>query len=219
MASSESVKVVLLGDSGVGKSSLVLRFITNEFKPYTESTIGASFMSKTVEIEESMDERMVDQLNRNKELQGPRSITFKIWDTAGQEKYHSLASMYYRGAAAAILVYDICNRGTFDVLCHWVEELQAKGPPGIVLCVCGNKYDLHTMRQIEECEAQAYADSVGAFYIETSARESTNVNQLFQEIGVRVPRPSGAELSRIEGSVQVDLGYVEENADIRVCGC
>ena len=82
------VKVVLLGDTGVGKSSLVLRFVTNNFKPYSESTIGASFMSKMI---------MVDA----------KPIKFQIWDTAGQEKYHSLAPMYYRGAAAAVIVYDI----------------------------------------------------------------------------------------------------------------
>lgn len=218
MASSEAVKVVLLGDSGVGKSSLVLRFVTNEFKPYTESTIGASFMSKTVEIEENLDERMVDQLNRKAATsRGPRSVTFKIWDTAGQEKYHSLASMYYRGAAAAVLVYDICNRGTFDVLRHWAEELQSKGPPGIVLCVCGNKYDLHASRQVDGDEARSYAESVGAFYIETSARDSTNVSELFREIGRRFAPPSDSEISQIEGSVQVDLGYVEENE--RGCAC
>ena len=82
------VKVVLLGDSGVGKSSLVLRFVTNSFKPYSESTIGASFTTKLITLEE-------------------KSIKYQIWDTAGQEKYHSLAPMYYRGAAAAIIVYDI----------------------------------------------------------------------------------------------------------------
>jgi len=82
------VKVVLLGDTGVGKSSLVLRFVTNNFKPYSESTIGASFMSKMIMV------------------QG-KPIKYQIWDTAGQEKYHSLAPMYYRGAAAAIIVYDI----------------------------------------------------------------------------------------------------------------
>ena len=85
------VKVVLLGDSGVGKSSLVLRFVVNDFKPYSEATIGASFFSKLI-------------------IANNIPMKFQIWDTAGQEKYHSLAPMYYRGAAAAILVYDITNK-------------------------------------------------------------------------------------------------------------
>lgn len=87
----KEVKVVLLGDSGVGKSSLVLRFVVNDFKPYSEATIGASFFSKLV-------------------VTNNTPLKFQIWDTAGQEKYHSLAPMYYRGAAAAILVYDITNK-------------------------------------------------------------------------------------------------------------
>lgn len=82
------IKLVLLGDSGVGKSSLVLRFVTQSFKPYSESTIGASFMSKVVELD-------------------GQTVKVQIWDTAGQEKYHSLAPMYYRGAAAAVVVYDL----------------------------------------------------------------------------------------------------------------
>jgi Ras-related protein Rab-22 len=96
------VKVVLLGDTGVGKSSLVLRFVTNNFKPYSESTIGASFMSKMIMV------------------QG-KPIKFQIWDTAGQEKYHSLAPMYYRGAAAAIIVYDI----TRSVSSHCCYDLKS----------------------------------------------------------------------------------------------
>ena len=102
-------KVVLLGDTGVGKSSLVLRFITNEFKPYVESTIGASFMSKLL-----MDP-------------DGSAVKFQIWDTAGQEKYHSLAPMYYKGAAAAIVVYDITKRKTYDTLKDWIAELRAQG--------------------------------------------------------------------------------------------
>lgn len=96
--------------AGVGKSSLVLRFITNEFKPYQESTIGASFMSKLIMVEGA-------------------PIKFQIWDTAGQEKYHSLAPMYYKGAAAAIVVYDITKRNTFKVSEGAPEPLVSQAPP------------------------------------------------------------------------------------------
>ena len=120
---------IFLQSSGVGKSSLVLRFVTNNFKPYSESTIGASFMSKILVV------------------QG-KQIKFQIWDTAGQEKYHSLAPMYYRGAAAAIIVYDITRPNTFKTLKNWVEELRNQGPKDIAIAVAGNKADLQNLRVI-----------------------------------------------------------------------
>jgi Ras-related protein Rab-22 len=126
-SAAREVKVVLLGDTGVGKSSLVLRFVTNTFDKYSESTIGASFMSKLI---------MVDGT----------PIKYQIWDTAGQEKYHSLAPMYYRGAAAAIIVYDITRASSFGTLKAWVRELQQLGPENIVIAVCGNKSDLEDKR-------------------------------------------------------------------------
>ncbi len=116
------IKFVLLGDSGVGKSSLVLRFVAQSFRPFSESTIGASFMSKQMEVD------------------GGR-VKMQIWDTAGQERYHSLAPMYYRGASAAIVVYDITRRESFATLQRWVTELQEK-TKDIQILVAGNKKDL-----------------------------------------------------------------------------
>lgn len=162
------VKVVLLGDTGVGKSSLVLRFITNEFKPYVESTIGASFMSKLI---------LVDS----------QPIKFQIWDTAGQEKYHSLAPMYYKGAAAAIVVYDITKRKTFETLQQWISELKTQGPENIVLAIAGNKSDLESERQVPASEAQAYATSIGASFLETSAKTKSNVDEIFLNISKNLP--------------------------------
>lgn len=121
------VKLVLLGDTGVGKSSLVLRFVTNNFKPFSESTIGASFMSKMIIV-------------------SGQTIKYQIWDTAGQEKYHSLAPMYYRGAAAAIIVYDITRKNTFNTLKKWVQELRTQGPDNISIAIAGNKADLEEKR-------------------------------------------------------------------------
>ncbi|KAF4315718.1 hypothetical protein BBO99_00007754 [Phytophthora kernoviae] len=136
------VKVVLLGDTGVGKSSLVLRFVTNNFRPYSESTIGASFMSKMIVVNDT-------------------PIKYQIWDTAGQEKYHSLAPMYYRGAAAAIVVYDITR-----------------------------KSDLEEKREVPASQARAYAEEIGALFIETSAKEDTNVSDLFIQISQALPTAS-----------------------------
>jgi len=188
MVAENSVKVVLLGDSGVGKSSIALRFVTDEFKPYTESTIGASFMAKTVELEEpDLDAKEVTGAIKK------RLVSFKIWDTAGQEKYHSLAPMYYRGAGAAVLVFDICNKITFDTLQNWVKELEGNGPPNIVLVVCGNKADLADHRRVESDLAKEYATKVGAFYMETSAKDNSKIDELFKEIAKLVPTETDSE--------------------------
>jgi Ras-related protein Rab-22 len=167
------VKVVLLGDAGVGKSSLVLRFVTNSFDKYSESTIGASFMSKLLLVDGA-------------------PIKYQIWDTAGQEKYHSLAPMYYRGAAAAIIVYDITRAASFQTLKNWVRELQQLGPENIVLAVCGNKSDLEEKREVSTAEAKAYAAEIGALFLESSAKLNKNVADVFTDISRRLPKPQEA---------------------------
>eukprot|EP01083_Nonionella_stella_P183663 664337_1 len=123
-------KLVLLGDSAVGKSSLVLRFVKGTFSEYQDSTIGAAFLTQTVNIEPDT------------------SVKFEIWDTAGQERYHSLAPMYYRGAAAAVIVYDITSMQSFSRAKAWVLELQKRGSPDVVIALAGNKCDLAENRQV-----------------------------------------------------------------------
>lgn len=175
------VKVVLLGDTGVGKSSLVLRFVTNNFKPYSESTIGASFMSKMITV-------------------NSKTIKFQIWDTAGQEKYHSLAPMYYRGAAAAIVVYDITRPNTFSTLKSWIEELKNKGPKDIAIAIAGNKADLEDQREVDKNMAKNYAEEIGAMYLETSAKEDLNVHDIFVKLSYLLPEPQSADSSIIRAS-------------------
>ena len=118
MASTKSFqfKLVLLGDSAVGKSSLVLRFVKKQFFEYQESTIGAAFLTQTITVDDC-------------------TVKFEIWDTAGQERYHSLAPMYYRGAAAAVVVYDLTNMQSFLRAKSWVKELQRQGNPNIVIAL------------------------------------------------------------------------------------
>jgi len=113
-------KVVLLGESAVGKSSLVLRFMKREFHEFQESTIGAAFLTQTVQIDDT-------------------TVKFEIWDTAGQERYHSLAPMYYRGAQAALIVYDITSKESFLKAQNWVRELQRQANANIVIALVGNK--------------------------------------------------------------------------------
>jgi small GTP-binding protein len=165
---SHEIKVVLLGDTAVGKSSLVLRFVTNCFERYSESTIGASFMSKVIVLD-------------------GHAVKLQIWDTAGQEKYRSLAPMYYRNAAAAIVVYDITQAQSFVTLKNWVKELQTLGPEKVVIAICGNKLDQEDRREVSRDEAEAFAKEVGALHIETSAKTAANVNKLFESLARAVP--------------------------------
>jgi len=116
-------------------------------------------------------------------------IKYQIWDTAGQEKYHSLAPMYYRGAAAAIIVYDITRAASFQTLKNWVRELQQLGPENIVLAICGNKSDLEEKREVSTAEAKAYADEIQAIFLETSAKLNKNVQDLFVDMSRRLPQP------------------------------
>jgi small GTP-binding protein len=173
-------KLVLLGESAVGKSSLVLRFVKGQFLEYQESTIGAAFLTQTVCLNDT-------------------TVKFEIWDTAGQERYHSLAPMYYRGAQAAIVVYDITNADSFDRAKSWVKELQRQGNPNIVIALAGNKVDLETKRSISTEDAQSYADENGILFMETSAKTAANVNELFVAIAKKLPktmsRPSSTRLT------------------------
>jgi len=162
-------KLVLLGDTAVGKSCLVVRFVRDEFFEFQEPTIGAAFLTQTVALEDA-------------------TIKFEIWDTAGQERYRSLAPMYYRGASAAIVVYDITNKDSFNGAKTWVNELQRRGDPNVVIALAGNKMDLEHKRKVEFEEASTYAQENGILHMETSAKSATNVKALFVEIARKLPK-------------------------------
>jgi len=163
-----SFKLVLLGESAVGKSSIVLRFVRQDFLEFQEATIGAAFLTQVVNL-------------------GDQSIKFEIWDTAGQERYKSLAPMYYRGAAAAIIVYDITSQESFARAKNWVGELQRSGDAAVIIALAGNKYDLADRRVVEEADARAFAEEKGLMFMETSAKANKNVNELFLAIARKLP--------------------------------
>ena len=178
MADSEkkapNVKVVLLGDSGVGKTCLITRYISETFEQNTASTNGASYASKNVNY---------DKLKK--------TITLDIWDTAGQEKYKALTKFFYKDAAIAILVYDITQKGSFEsIKSYWYEQIKENGEKTIVLGIVGNKSDLYEQEEVSENEAREFAQSIGAIFALTSAKMNTGVDALFKDAGNKYLDPS-----------------------------
>ncbi|BDA44019.1 Ras-related protein Rab-5C [Coccomyxa sp. Obi] len=194
VGSIQQAKLVLLGDMGAGKSSLVLRFVKGQFFDYQESTIGAAFLTKTIP---------------------DKGVKFEIWDTAGQERYHSLAPMYYRGAAAAVVVFDITNAESFAKAKNWVKELQRQGNPNMIMALAGNKADLAAQRAVTTEEAKAYADENSLFFWETSAKTNVNVAEVFQDIAERLPRASVAPQPQAGGITLTET--VPERAKKSAC--
>ena len=155
------LKLVLLGDSGVGKTNLISRYIHNAFQQDTKATIGVEFFCKTFKV------------NNNK------VIKIEIWDTAGQERYKSITSVYYKGAKGAFIVYDITSRKSFDNVDKWIEEIKEKTSKDIKLLVIGNKIDLNEQRVISTEEAKYRYKDMDIPVIETSALNDTNVADAF----------------------------------------
>ncbi|XP_072958730.1 ras-related protein Rab11C-like [Typha angustifolia] len=156
-------KIVLIGDSGVGKSNILSRFTRNEFCLESKSTIGVEFATKTLQIE-------------------GKTIKAQIWDTAGQERYRAITSAYYRGALGALLVYDVTKKQSFDNVQRWLRELRGHADSNIVLMMAGNKSDLKHLRAVSENEAELLAEKEGLSFLETSALEATNVEKAFHTI-------------------------------------
>ncbi|KAH7678174.1 Small GTPase superfamily ARF/SAR type protein [Dioscorea alata] len=156
-------KIVLVGDSGVGKSNILSRFTRNEFSLESKSTIGVEFATRTLQIE-------------------GKTVKAQIWDTAGQERYRAITSAYYRGAVGALLVYDITKRQTFDNVQRWLHELREHADSNIVIMMAGNKSDLSHLRSVQEDDGQALAEKEGLSFLETSALGAQNIEKAFQTI-------------------------------------
>lgn len=163
-------KLVLLGDAAVGKSSTVERFVKDEFFDFQQPTIGASFFARQIKLDDGS------------------TIKYEIWDTAGQDRYRTLAPMYYRGAAGAIVVYDICDADTYSGARTYIEELQRQGSPDVVIALVGNKLDLESKREVWENDVREYATQNNLIFFECSAKTGQNVAEIFLAIGNKLPR-------------------------------
>ncbi|THG17301.1 ras-related protein RABA1f-like [Camellia sinensis] len=156
-------KVVLIGDSGVGKSNLLSRFTRNEFSLESKSTIGVEFATRSIHVDDKV-------------------VKAQIWDTAGQERYRAITSAYYRGAVGALLVYDVTRHVTFENVERWLKELRGHTDSNIVIMLVGNKADLRHLRAVSTEDAKAFAERESTFFMETSALESMNVENAFTEV-------------------------------------
>ncbi|KAM6079859.1 ras-related protein Rab-17 isoform 2-T2 [Theristicus caerulescens] len=182
-------KVVLLGNTSVGKSSLAYRYVKNDFKE-SLPTVGCSFFTQMLNLEVA-------------------TVKFEIWDTAGQEKYHSVCHLYYRGAHAALLVYDITNKETLNRAKLWLRDLEKEFlPDEIVIALVGNKTDLAGEREVATEEGEEFARTKGLLFMETSAKSSHQVNDIFMALAQELLQreQQKASTSSRHGRSTVDLG-------------
>eukprot|EP01088_Endostelium_zonatum_P012127 TRINITY_DN262_c0_g1_i1.p1 TRINITY_DN262_c0_g1~~TRINITY_DN262_c0_g1_i1.p1 ORF type:complete len:204 (+),score=46.75 TRINITY_DN262_c0_g1_i1:18-629(+) len=193
-------KLLLLGESTVGKSSIVLRFVHDRFVDKLESTVGAAFTTKSVPLDDGV------------------TVKYEIWDTAGQERYNSLAPLYYRGAQAAIIVYDITSQSSFERAKAWVRELMKhkQTEESLVMALVGNKLDLEDDREIQANVADEYRKECNVdIFLETSAKQGTNVYEVFLEIARKLPKETRATNN---DSATITVRNPEDMKKSRCCG-
>ena len=179
---SRKYKVVLIGSSSVGKTSIVIRFSKNVFTGGQESTIGAAFISRDIQTEQG-------------------SVSLHVWDTAGQERYRSLVPKYSQGASAIIIVYDVTDQESFIQAQDWYDQAVQNHPGRVVWFLVANKCDLPA--QVDAEKAKEYAESKNMQYIETSAKTGQNIQELFVQIANLVPKlPSDTSTQGLDLNTQ-----------------
>ncbi|KAJ3433770.1 ras and ef-hand domain-containing protein [Anaeramoeba flamelloides] len=182
-------KIVFLGESAVGKSSVVIRFVRNSFSEKIESTIGATYTNTEVSLDDYI-------------------AKLQIWDTAGQERYHSLTPMYYRNSVGAFIVYDVTSADSFVRAQDWVHELRSQGTKNVKIMLLGNKIDLQE-RVVKEEVAMKYAEESNLLYAECSAKSGLGVNAAFLKLAKSIPK----EMAEV---IINDVEYSESEDEIRI---
>ena len=167
------IKVVLLGESGLGKTSLLTKFVTGTFSKLVMVTTSSSFVSKKIKVDEKYN------------------VELKLWDTAGQERYRSLAKIFYQNAAAAILVYDIKSLNSFNEMKkYWVKEIKNNSPKDIIIAICANKSDEYLEQEVPTQDGKNLAKELNAIFMCTSAKEGNGIDELFNLIAAKFINPS-----------------------------
>jgi len=182
-------KLLLIGDSGVGKSCLLLRFADDTYTESYISTIGVDFKIRTIELD-------------------GKTIKLQIWDTAGQERFRTITSSYYRGAHGIIVVYDVTDQESFNNVKQWLQEIDRYACENVNKLLVGNKCDLTTKKVVDYTTAKEYAEQLGIPFLEASAKDSINVENAFTtmagEIKNRVGPPAASVSSAAGGKVNID---------------
>ena len=199
----KSLKAVLLGESGVGKTCIIARFINNTFENNITSTRGAYYTEKTMSFDEF----------------GGKCIKFEIWDSAGQETYRSLTKIFYKDAGVAILVYDITRKDSFDeIKNYWYNQIKECAPKNIVIGIAANKYDLFESEQVSEDDARNFANEIGAVFKLTSASTNEGIEELFKGVGCKVlDQNYNVDESAKKTNIVLDDGKNENNKKKKKC--
>ena len=170
----ESIKVVLLGEAGVGKTCIIKQFIEKKFEQNTDSSLSAQFVSKTIEY-----------------VDFAKTLKFDIWDTVGQERFRSIAKIFYKDAHVVILVYDITSKKSFNALNDfWIGEIKNNCNGSPLFAIIGNKNDLYMKQEVDPLDAKDLAKKIGGIFQLTSAKTAEGISQLFDIIGKKILKPS-----------------------------
>ena len=188
------IKVILIGDSGVGKTNIMSKFLKNQFLEDSKATVGVEFGSKLF-------------------IQQGHKIKAQIWDTAGQEKYKAITSAYYKGSKGALVIYDITQKETFANIEKWINDLKCKGDPKITIIIIGNKNDLEEKRQISKEQGEEKAKSFGCAFLETSAFSGDNIEKAFE---MMVKEIYDKFTSDIGGDDEEELDSNEKGEDLKL---
>ncbi|KAJ2347377.1 ras GTPase, partial [Coemansia sp. RSA 2618] len=184
--------LLLIGDSGVGKSCLLLRFADDTYTESYISTIGVDFKIRTIELD-------------------GKTVKLQIWDTAGQERFRTITSSYYRGAHGIIVVYDVTDTDTFTNVKQWLQEIDRYASEGVNKLLVGNKSDLEDKRAVDFTEAQEFAKSLNISFLETSAKDSTNVESAFLTMARQIKDRMGASnVQQTQQQKQVKLSQMQD---------
>ena len=195
----ESFKVVLVGESGVGKTSIITQFIDQTFQEDIQSTTGGTFSTKSVVCD------------------GGKVLKFEIWDTAGQEKYRSLTTMFYKDANAAVMVYDVTRADSFEeIKNYWSNQIKDNSPENIILAIAANKSDLIEQETVDEGEARNFAKELNAIFISTSAKSSEGINSLFEEIAKKYSGATNITIKEEEDAEEPQAQEQKNNGAIKI---